>query len=192
MSDKSLFAILLRSPWWISFAVAGLVALLARLVLPANMVVFGVLAGFPFVVVGGIAAWRQFHAPSSAKVAAILDTAAAMSWREFSACLEEAFRRDGCLVQPLQGVGADFVAAKVGSHALVSGKRWKAAKHGVEPLRELDAARQAHGEAREAIYVALGGLSDNALRFAAEHHIRILQGAALAQLLQGVVLPKKV
>ena len=34
MSDKSLFALLLRSPWWISIAVFVGFALLARALLP--------------------------------------------------------------------------------------------------------------------------------------------------------------
>ncbi len=187
MSDKSLFAVLLRSPWWISFVAAGLVALFARLVLPDHLVGVGALAGFPFLVVGCIAAWRQFHALSPAQVASTMQTISAMSWREFGAAMEEAFRRDGYLVKPLQGGAADFVVAKVGSHALVSCKRWKAAKQGVEPLRELVAAVQAHDEARQAIYVTLGELSSNAQQFAAANGIRVLQGPALAQLLKGLV-----
>lgn len=191
MSDKSLFAVLLRSPWWISFLAAGLVAVVARLVLPDHMVAVGALAGFPFLVVGCIAAWRQFHAPSAAQVEATMQAVSAMSWREFSGVMEEGFRREGYLVQPLQGAAADLAVAKVGSHALVSCKRWKAAKPGVEPLRELVAAVQAHDEAREAIYVTIGDLSSNAQQFAKENGIRVLQGPALAQLLKGIVAPAK-
>jgi restriction system protein len=34
MSEKSLFAILLRSPWWWSFLIAAVLMLLARVFLP--------------------------------------------------------------------------------------------------------------------------------------------------------------
>jgi restriction system protein len=36
MAEKSLFALLLRSPWWISFVVVGLIVLAAGALLPAE------------------------------------------------------------------------------------------------------------------------------------------------------------
>ena len=68
MAEKSLFAILLRSPWWISFAIAVAFGLASKALLPAQYFVFGALGGLPFVVIGVIAAWRQFSAPSTAHV----------------------------------------------------------------------------------------------------------------------------
>ena len=191
MSEKSLFAMLLRSPWWISFVVAGLVVMVARLFLPDHLVGVGMLAGFPFAVIGCIAAVRQWKAPSAAQVEATMLAVSAMSWREFSAVMEEGFRREGYLVKALPGPAADLAVAKVGSHALVSCKRWKAAKPGVEHLRELVAAVQAHDEARQAIYVTIGELSSNAQQFAKDNNIRVLQGPALAQLLQGIAVTGK-
>ena len=58
-------------------------------------------------------------------------------------------------------------------------------------LRELVAAVQAHDEARQAIYVTIGELSSNAQQFSKENNIRVLQGPALAQLLQGLVATTK-
>ena len=191
MSDKSLFAMLLRAPWWVSFVVAGLVGMAGRLLFPADMVVFGLLAGFPFAVIGCIAAVRQWRAPSAAMVESTMQAIGAMSWKEFSGVMEEALRRDGFLVKPLQGGVADFVAAKVGTHALVSCKRWKAAKPGVEQLRELAAAVQAHEDAREGVFVTIGEVSSNAQEFAAANRIQILQGPVLAQLLKGIVVIAK-
>ena len=66
MAEKSLFAILLRSPWWISFVLAGAVGLLARALLPAQYAGIGMMGGLPFVVIGCIALWRQAQAPSAA------------------------------------------------------------------------------------------------------------------------------
>ena len=56
MSDKSLFALLLRSPWWISIAVFAGFALLARALLPPAYVWAGLFGGLPFLVIGVIAA----------------------------------------------------------------------------------------------------------------------------------------
>ena len=52
MAENSLFAILLRSPWWVSLAIAAVLALIARLLLPADYAVVGMLGiGLPFVLV---------------------------------------------------------------------------------------------------------------------------------------------
>ena len=69
MAEKSLFAVLLRSPWWISFGVVGVIVLIAGALLPKDFFVVGALAGFPIFVVGCIAAWKQLRAPSPTRVA---------------------------------------------------------------------------------------------------------------------------
>ena len=70
-----------------------------------------------------------------------------------------------------------------GSVTLVNARRWKAATHGAEPLRQLAAAMQAEG-AKDGVYVlAQGALSDSARLLARDHGIVVLQGAGLAQLL---------
>ena len=52
MSQNSLFAILLRSPWWVSFVVMAVVATLAAALLPQAYVAVGVLGATPFFVIG--------------------------------------------------------------------------------------------------------------------------------------------
>ena len=83
MAEKSLFAILLRSPWWMSFCLVAVFALGSKALLPDQYVIYGVLGGFPFVLIGFIAAWQQLRAPSPARVALALEGAASMSWRDF-------------------------------------------------------------------------------------------------------------
>ena len=185
MAEKSVFAILLRSSWWVSFAVAAGVLVLARIVLPEQYVVGGVMAAIPFVGIGFVTAWRQLRAPSAARVASTLEVVDAMSWREFSSAIEAAFRRDGYAVTRLDGNAADFALTREGRVSLVVCKRWKAASTGIEPLRELDAAKEARG-AHEGIYVAAGGVTDNARRYAAGNRLRVLEGTELAQLLRDV------
>jgi restriction system protein len=109
-----------------------------------------------------------------------------MQWGDFSAAIEDAFRRDGYAVSRLNGAAADFEMTKAGRVSLVSCKRWKVARTGIEPLRELDAARRAR-EAHECVYVAAGEVTDNARAFAAQKNIRLAQGAELARLLRGSV-----
>lgn len=188
MSPNSLFAILLRSPWWIGFAIsAGFVAL-AKAFLPAEYFVFGALGSAPFLVIGCITAWRQLRSPSAKSVAAALSIIRAMPWSTFSGAIEDAFRRDGHDVARHAGPTADFELTKNGRVTLVNCKRWKAVRTGVEPLRALIEARDA-GDADDCIYVAIGELTDNARKFAAGSGVRIIQGAELAALMPRVSRP---
>lgn len=184
MSDKSLFAVLLRSPWWISFLVAILVGAVCYHLFPTRYAMVGALSGLPFAVIGVLAAWRQWQAPSPKRIEATLQVLAAMSARDFSEKLAAAYRQDGYEVTRATGA-ADLTISKSGRVALVSCKRWKAAAHGVEPLRELATAADAQ-DASQGIYVALNPPSDAARQFASRNSIRILQGTELALLVQKV------
>jgi restriction system protein len=183
MAEKSLFAILLRSSWWVSFAVAAGIVIVARLVLPERYLVGGLLAAIPFLGIGCVTGWRQLRAPSAARVASELERIESMSWREFSLAIEDAFRRDGYMTRRLEGSAADFEMTKAGRVSLVSCKRWKAASTGVESLRELDALAKARG-AHDGIYIVIGGVTDNARRYTAGARVRVVEGVELAQLLR--------
>lgn len=181
MSENSLFAILLRSPWWISMAIVAVFTLASFALLPGPYVPFGVMGSFPFLVVGVIAARRQWQAPNPAKVAKALGAAGAMSWRDFSAHAEQAFTRQGYRVVRLNSPGADFSLVKNGQTTLVSCKRWKAANHGVEGLRELVAAKVAQ-DAHRCTYVSLGPVTDTARRFAKAQGVDLVNGNELVRL----------
>ena len=184
MSENSLFAMLLRSPWWVSFGVVSLIVLAAGALLPKEYFVVGALAGFPIFVVGCIAAWRQLRAPHPAKVTEMLAAVAAMPWRDFAQALTSAWTRAGCTVERVAGNGAaDFCLTQNGRTTLASARRWKAATHGVEPLRELRAAMDQRGAATGLYLLAQGHLSDNARLYARDHGITIVQNDALAALL---------
>jgi len=184
MHENSLFAVLLRSPWWISFAVAGVAIALSRLLIVKFDIheMYSVFIGLPFLIIGSVAAWRQLRAPSAERVAATLESLRALSWEEFCAALEEAFRRDGYAVNRLNAPGADLELTKGPRVSIVSCKRWKVARAGVEPLRELEAARTAR-DAHECVFVAAGEVTDNARAYAAEKRIRLLHDAELASML---------
>ncbi|EJO28135.1 restriction endonuclease family protein 2 [Achromobacter marplatensis] len=183
MSQNSIFAVLLRSPWWMSAGVAVLLCVGGFAALPLDYAAMGVFAAVPFAVISIMAAYKQLRAPSGTRVQAVAETAAAMSWADFAATVEAGFKRDGCEVQRLQTPGADFALSKDGHVAIVSAKRWKAARVGVEPLRELQAAREKRG-AREAIYIALGDVSDNAWAYAKAQGVSLMTAPELAKLLR--------
>ena len=146
---------------------------------------YAIFVALPFLVIGCVAGWHQLRAPSTERIAGTLEALRALSWDEFSAALESAFSRDGYTVSRLSIAGADLELTKSGRVSLVACKRWKVARAGVEPLRELDAARQAR-EARDCVYVAAGEITENASAFATEKNIRLLHGAELAKLLHAM------
>jgi restriction system protein len=182
MHENSLFAILLRSSWWISFAIAAGIVAFVRLVLPGVPVVYAVFAALPFIVIGAIAGWRQLRQPGARRVVDTLAAVRAMSWGDFSSALEDAYRREGYTVGRLTGSAADFELTRGGRTCLVACKRWKVARTGVEPLRDLDAEKRSR-EAQECVYVAAGEITDGALKFAREKAIRIVHGPELVKLL---------
>jgi restriction system protein len=190
LHHNSLFAVLLRSPWWISVALAAGIFGATRLFLPTEFALF---AAAPFIVIALYVMWKALRAPSAARTAKKLDRLHAMSWDEFSAAIEEAFRRDGYTVKRLAG-SADFELAQGSRSTLLACKRWKAMRTGIEPLRELEKARRSmmvNGSAAECIYVATGEVTAQARAFAAERNIRLVEGAELVALTQIGVGPRK-
>ena len=186
MAESSLFAILLRKPWWVSALIGLGLGVVGTAVAPKDWGVVGALSGFPFTVIAAMAAWRQRHQSSPSRVAQVDTVARGMPWPAFADLLEQAFQRDGHAVTRLSGA-VDFQLERRGQTLLVSARRWKSARTGVEPLRELQAAREKSGAA--ALYVSLGDITEAAAAFAAQHRIAVWRAAELAQSLRGVALP---
>ena len=183
MAEKSLFAILLRSPWWLSFALVALFGLASKALLPSQYVIYGALGGFPFLVIGCIAAWRQLRAPNPQRISAALAQAGSMGWSDFALSLERGFEGQGYSVSRLGAkvAAADFKLEKGGRVTLVSARRWKAATQGLEPLKELVALREAQS-ADQCSLVLLNELTDNARLFAKQNGVGLIANADLAQL----------
>lgn len=187
LGKQSLFAILSRLPWWLSIIVAAALFAVMRLFLP-DFIALSV--ALPFVVVGGYAAWRQLRAPSAAKVADSLNVLRAMSWEDFSTLIEEAFRQEGYTVAKLTGDDVDYEMSRNKRVAVVCCKRWKVARTGVAPVRDLFEAGQTRN-AHEYLYVVAGEFTANAREFAAEKSIRLLNDAELVKLVTRVARGKK-
>ncbi|NJM43973.1 MAG: restriction endonuclease [Brachymonas sp.] len=176
MAPNSLFAVLLRNPWWISFIIVGVVSLLSLALLPKNLAVFGILGTFPFVVTGLVALKRQWNQPTAAQREAQTQRLAGLPWAEFAKELEAKFVAQGFAVERLEGGksrgGADFLLRKAGQSTVVAAKRYKAGSHGIEPLQALIAQKKAL-EADLAMYVCLGALSEQAEKYARDYGITV-------------------
>jgi restriction system protein len=187
MRENSVFAILLRSPWWISAIVAIVFIAAAAAFMPPQYAPFGMMSGAPFLVIAGMVLWRNRHAPDPKRVEAALAHAASQPWRGFAAALEKAFVAQGYEVTPLSGVagnGADLRLVRNEQTTLVSAKRYKAATHGTEPLRELALVMQKI-KAERGVYISLGEVTDQAAAFAKEQGIELLSGPRLGAFLMG-------
>ena len=188
MAENSVFAILLRSSWWISVVVGAVIVLLCLALLPKDIRFVGAAGSLPFLVIGAIAAKRQWKEPSSTATEALLAQATSLSARELQAWLTRAWQAEGYSVTPRKQADADIELQREGKTTLVLTKRSKAGVHGIEPLRALhEAALQANAACA---YVLLQGeLSENARLFARNHQIAVLQGKGLATLLNKAPAP---
>ena len=181
-SKQSLFAILSRQPWWLSVLVAGALFGSAQLFLPGMI---AAALAIPFLGIACYAGWRQMRSPGASNVAATLERVRGMPWENFSAVISEAFRRDGYAVTEVFKGAVDLKLDKAGRTTIVSCKRWKVAQTGVGPLRDLLEAKKAQ-DAAECVYVAAGDFTANARELATQKSIRLVHGAALANLIARV------
>ena len=179
LPQNSLFAMLLRSRWWVSALIGLAVFGIVRLLLDAG---FGFFAALPFIVIAAVVAWKELRRPRGARLDRALEELRAKSWEEFAAGVEEGFRRQGYAVKRMQGA-ADFVLEKDGQVSLVSARRWKAARTGVEPLRELVSSGEQQG-ARELVYVVTGELTEQARKLAGDKGVKLMEGAGLYTLMR--------
>ena len=187
MAKNSLFAVLLRSPWWISAAIAASLALLGLAALPDPFRILAMLSGVPFVAIAAVAAWRRSRLPSTARVAETREALATMPWPAFADLLEQSFRREGYTVERSRTAGVDFALDRNGRSTLVCARRWKSARTGVEALRALQAARDA-ADQPDGLYIGMGPLTDAAAPFAATHGIAVWSVDELARALRGLPL----
>ena len=202
-------------PWWVGAALAPIAYLLLHAYAakgitptagnPADMAVvvkhglFHVFAVFgqlilPFAFVLGacISAYNQFvRRKLHNRVAAspVKDALQDMTWRQFEMLVGEAYRRQGYQVKDLGGTGpdggADLIITKEGRKYLVQCKQWKAYKVGVKPVRELLGVMVGMG-ATGAIIVTSGEFTRDAVNFARNNNIQLVDGVTLHEMTKGI------
>lgn len=112
-----------------------------------------------------------------------------MSWREFEALVQEAFRLRGYSVRRLGGDGpdggVDLVLERDAEKTLVQCKQWRAQKVGVSVVRELYGVMAAQA-ASSGIVVTSGSFSQDAIDFAQGRNVRLIAGDELFQMIRDV------
>lgn len=179
LPENSLFAILMRSQWWVSALVALAVFAAVRFFMEWGYALF---ATGPFIVIAAMTVWKQLRRPGGARLARALAEMRAMSWEAFAAALDKGFAHQGYAVRRVEG-GADFELEKAGRVTLVCARRWKAARSGAEPLRELLAAGKRRAAA-ECLYVCAAEMTDQAREVAKDNALRLVEGVELVHLVR--------
>jgi restriction system protein len=178
--ENSLFAILQRQSWWVSALAALVIFVVVQNFIPWGYALFATL---PFTVIALIVAWQQMFGPAGVRVEKALEKTRSMSWEDFAQALERGYKAEGYTVQRVDGA-VDFELEKLGYLTLVCARRWKAARTGIEPLRELAELREKRS-ARECHYAVAGELTEQARAFAKQKGVKLVEGAELARLVRG-------
>ncbi len=186
MSQGSLFAVLLRSPWWYSALIAALVISVSVLLVGGKFLIFGLAAAFPFIAIAGYAAFKQLQRPGNKRVLEVSQIARKMPSREIAAKIASAYEASRYDSEPFKGNAADLVLTRGSRIVLLCSKRFKAANTGVEPLKQLVAAGEA-AEATGYLYVTLGEISDAARDYARANDIEFIRHESLAGYFDGKV-----
>ena len=175
--SDTLFAILMRQPWWVTLLVgAGLFGLTYALFPPIAPFV-----AVPFVVLAIYIAFMQWRKGSPSDVGQHLETLRGLSWEAFSAMVVRAYEKRGYAVLSSGGSGYDFKVTKDGQTMLIQCRRWKVNQVGAAPVRELAQAVE-KSDAYRGICLSAGEFSQPALKLALDEPVSLVSGADLIEL----------
>jgi restriction system protein len=200
--NRHLLVQLARFPWWVSLVFAVVVFATLRWLAPnlagsrpmlaslgqaaaahAHWLAAIFLLPIPFALFNAARRRRLVEAQPS------IDRLSTMPWQEFEQLVGEAYRRQGYGVTERGGTaadgGIDLELRTKDKTLVVQCKRWKTRTVGVEPVRELYGA-MVGDEAHGAIFVTSGRYSPDAIDFARDKPIKLVDGRELIELLKGV------
>jgi restriction system protein len=109
-----------------------------------------------------------------------LDDLRALTWQQFEEVIADAFRRHGYRVLETGGRnapdgGVDLVLSRDRERTVVQAKRWRSSRVSVQPVRELYGVQRAMG-AEHAMFVTVGGYTQDAAAFAAQVGMTLVDG----------------
>ncbi len=206
---KSFFVELVDVPWWFSLVLAAAAWLLGELVgaygeslagLPAHQVHVQILTqlvpvatlflrflALLFCFTAVVSLFRRRRRAKLFKDAHDLQSIRDLSWQDFERYVGEAYRRLGYTVEetsPGADGGVDLIARKDGEKVLVQCKHWRARKVGVDKARELFGLVKAEGAAN-GVLVTSGAFTPDALEFAKQTQLDLVDGEGLVRLIGG-------
>lgn len=179
--NETLFQVLLRQPWWVSFAVATVVYIITQFIFPP----VALFVAFPFMALSVYIRYKQATGAAPVNVPEKLAALRDLSWDEFSTRLTRGYEKLGYTVAPSKDSDVDFTLTKEGRVTLLQCRRWKAGETGVGPIRALDAAMK-KAEAWSGVSVSATSFTSAAREYAAGRPIELLEHAELIKVLAGV------
>ena len=186
MAHGSLFAVLLRSPWWYSALIAVALIAIGAAVVDGKYLILGVFTSFPFLGISGFALYKQSQLPSRERIVEIAEHAQQLSAMQVANKIAESYTSARFDKAIFKGADAELELTRGNRKILVSTKRFKARNTGIEPFKRLLAAGE-KSEATAYIYVALGDVSQTAQSFATDNNIELVQATELAAFFDGKV-----
>ena len=186
MAKGSLFAVLLRSPWWYSVLI-GLFFITASLpIADGKYVIFGITVALPFFGIAAYSAYKQSKRPSQKRVVEVAEQAWTMRASEITEKIANRYIESGYESKLYRGNAAELELTRGHRIVLLSSKRFKVGNTGVDPLKQLVAAGEA-AEATSYLYVALGEISSAARTYASQNNIELIQANELTAFFDGQV-----
>lgn len=117
-----------------------------------------------------------------------IDSIRNLNWFQFELLISEAFRRQGYSVRETDDGpdgGVDLILKKDNKTLFVQCKHWKVRKIKVNLIRELQGVISVKG-ADGGIFVTSGEFTPDAIQFAGESHIQLIDGAKLNEMFSGI------
>lgn len=184
MAKGSLFAVLLRSPWWYSVLISLSFIAISLVVLGGQYVILGIFGALPFFGIAGFAGYKQSQQPSQNRVLEVAQFAQKMPAAQIAEKIANSYIEIRFDSEAFKGSAADLVLTRGNRTLLLSSKRFKVANTGIEPLKQLVAAGK-NTEATGYLYVALGEISTTARDYAKQNNIELIQAGRLAAFFDG-------
>ncbi|MDF1813205.1 MAG: DUF2034 domain-containing protein [Verrucomicrobiales bacterium] len=199
---EGILDILLQSSWWISICLGGICYIALKFVFPSlefdNPIFKGLATGgeglAPIVAiilffVASSSAFNSFRKRRLLDKQNGIDSICSLSWKEFEELIAEAYRRQGYFVKENLHAGPDggidITLQKDGETLFVQCKQWRSCKVGVKIVREMLGLVTAHN-ANKGIIVTCGHFTKDAVSFASENVIELIDQNQLMKLIQGV------
>lgn len=184
MSENSLFAMLLRSPWWYSALIGVIVIAISVAIVGGQYALLGLFGALPFLGIAGYTGFKQLQQPSMKRIQQVQAEARQMSATQIANKIAESYEAIRFDVEKFKGNAADLELVRGNRKILLCAKRFKVGNTGIEPLKQMVAAGE-HVEATSYLYVALGDISTAAKDYAAKNDIELIQAAKLAAYFDG-------
>jgi restriction system protein len=186
MAKGSLFAVLLRSPWWYSASIGLFCIGVGFAVASGKYAILGIAGALPFFGIAGYAGHKQSKLPSPRRVLEVAQQAQEMRSGQIAEKISNCYIKNGYESNAFKGNAADLELTRGHRIILLSSKRFKVGNTGIEPLKQLVAAGETV-EATSYLYVALGEISASAREYAKHNNIELIQVNELAAFFDGQV-----